>query len=1055
VLARSRAPGAFVERKRFSLSRDKAIDKLREFSLRNPRQYVLELIQSAVFSGASYIAVDVDREQCTVAWVGGQPFHEGDLVSVFDNLFRDRSDLEHRPMIQLAVALNAMLQRRPRALRVESGDGSAEGTVRLDLDRKGNGVLGIPDMGLAGTYVMADFGSDWFGRFSGDTSTPEERLVEERCRFSPVPILLNGRAPFGYRASRSLAMPGCPMYLPFDDGERYGVLAAPPRVGRVEGVALVVGGVRVTTKLLLELGVLPAGVVHPAATTPLTGVIADDRLRKTADHSDIVRERRFAEMLHAVQPHATELIRQLSGDRYEPPALPRLVGGAKVVEDLPEIVPQIPPRPDLPRDALRRIPEGAPVFRVRPTDADALADAVRPDRFPHPVLVVPDTQVAYMEDVAPHLAVHCLNSADEVAFVDRMLERRVRERTATVPFQDPVTPAVRGSLELTLHLEGPRPLLHDPADGDVSVLVSSGARMLRHVPTQLGLTGVRAHLVLDPGANLLPDEPLHGVDQAILDGAWALVGEETDDLLVTLLAAHMQPHFVIEDARTALQVGFPEVEDADLHALRARPLVQTEEGPLSLDGLVALMGTDRVLQVEHDEALARVAPLEERLGMGHLASPSVARTAICAVGRGSFGWFALTPGQALPEGLTQMMWVGRSLQPRLRHPDWVPVDTDLPGVGAARRPDHEPVARDWEQGTAELYRTLRTRLRFDAPDDGVDMSDPRSRGMARLAVLHLGRKLGRLGDDPLLQALGSAGPVSLDQACTAPGFAAWPRFGPAVLEDGVLQLSLDELSVLQSCCEIPVRFDDPPSLWDSLADRGASGWLVRTEVTVPGMRGWLGLRNPFDATSGVFLQADGIRVAVPDVDARVPCHGLLRKLGSYSEVSSSQMQLLRLARERLYREVGDLADDRSIDPALRETARQYRTCHEQARRPDEEVDEGKPRVASRGSKALDELARRLAEASGGVLDEETLYVRPADDGPRDPPVDLIQRKAMVSVLINRSHPLAEEALSRPGRARELILMEALRQVASWGAMHGRGFDLLDAQQVLVAQRLGL
>ena len=50
LLARSKQPGQFVERKAFSLAREKAVEKMREFSLRHPEQYVLELIQAAVFA---------------------------------------------------------------------------------------------------------------------------------------------------------------------------------------------------------------------------------------------------------------------------------------------------------------------------------------------------------------------------------------------------------------------------------------------------------------------------------------------------------------------------------------------------------------------------------------------------------------------------------------------------------------------------------------------------------------------------------------------------------------------------------------------------------------------------------------------------------------------------------------------------------------------------------------------------------------------------------------------------------------------------------------------
>ena len=67
LLARSRSPGTFVERSTFTLSRDKAIEKQREFALRHPAQYVLELIQAAVLSDATYIAVESSPSSILVA----------------------------------------------------------------------------------------------------------------------------------------------------------------------------------------------------------------------------------------------------------------------------------------------------------------------------------------------------------------------------------------------------------------------------------------------------------------------------------------------------------------------------------------------------------------------------------------------------------------------------------------------------------------------------------------------------------------------------------------------------------------------------------------------------------------------------------------------------------------------------------------------------------------------------------------------------------------------------------------------------------------------------
>ena len=62
LLTRSRSPGRFVERRAFTLSRARAIEKQRAFALRLAQQYVLELVQAAVFAGATYIAVDTARQ---------------------------------------------------------------------------------------------------------------------------------------------------------------------------------------------------------------------------------------------------------------------------------------------------------------------------------------------------------------------------------------------------------------------------------------------------------------------------------------------------------------------------------------------------------------------------------------------------------------------------------------------------------------------------------------------------------------------------------------------------------------------------------------------------------------------------------------------------------------------------------------------------------------------------------------------------------------------------------------------------------------------------------
>ena len=1068
LLERSRSPGAFVERRRFSLSRDKAIDKLREFSLRDPRQYVLELIQSAVFSGASYIAVDAGHEQVLVAWVGGTPFNEKQLGSIFDYLFLDRSDLDHRAPIQLAVALNALLQRRPKTLRVESGDGRH--TVRLDMDRKGNGAIGVPESSLAGTYVLAEFGADWFHRFSGDQQTPEERLVEERCRFSPVPILLNGRAPFGYRATRRIAMPACPEQVPFDDGERFGVVASPPKSGVSRGIKLVVGGVWITSLELPELGSIPGYATGRREAQTLTGVIADDRLRKTADHSDIVRERRFAEMLHAVQPHATDLIQSMTRGEYQPPELPKLVGGVAVAEPLPDVIEQLAPRPSLGRRALERIPEGSPVFRVRSDDTEDLRLAADPIRFPFPVLIVPDTQLPALEEAAPHLAVHRLSGPEDVDFVRRMLERRQRVRRISVGFVDPRKDFLRGTLHLTHHVEGAPPLLGDPAEGDVPLLVSSSGVCVQSQSVQLGLPRVMVHLELDPGVNVLPDETIPSLDEALLEAAWGLLptgeaefGVPERNLLLALFAAHASPHFVEQDGEVTLEVDLPGPEDARTEQLCRLPLARVEEGPpLTFEGLVSLMGTDDSLTLLDADDLNRLLPLEERLGVGHLTTRALASSAICLVGRRTRFWQPPLSRQRDLEELNQIVWAGHTLGVTLDQPGWRMVDLGIPGVGAAVREGVVQIPGGWDDGLAELHKHLSRALRdgVSLAMSGLDLHHPRIRGMLRLTSLRLSAHLGRLLDDPLLQAPDGATWACLRDWRGEQGFAVWPRHGPAILERGVLLVDRDELAVLEQAGRPPLRFDDPPALWDTLADPDAPGWLVRAEVGIPGLRGWLGLRDPFDDTTGVFLQSEGVRIALPDVDAEVPCHGLIRTLGGHIELSRNQGHLLALARTQLYREVEAMLASEDLDGGRRALAGRYREAFVRGLAEERRArkESSQQRGIETGTDVTRDLQRRLFEASGGMLADEVIQVFVDDGEQDDPPVSLDQQfkfgYPLLALNINRNHPLGRQALTVPGRARELVLLELARRAAIWGVETGRPFDLLEAQRILVAQRMG-
>ena len=430
ILARSRTPGTFVERKRFTLSRDKAVEKLREFALRHPQQYVLELVQAAVFAGARWIAFDIEPERLLFAYVGGRPLDGDGLANIFDYLFTAGKDPNSRHMVQLAIALNAILQRDPKLVRIETGDGTADGTVRMDLDKKGRAVLGTPDRYLGGTYLLVEFGSGWFDRFVGDAVLPEQALIEERCRYTPVPILLNGSAPFGYRATREFHLPGVANQQYFDIAGRRGVLAAPGRRSSEPEVDIIVGGVHVTTVDAKELTGGP----------PLVGVICDDGLRKTADQSDIVRDVAWLRMRHALRDQIQTLVRKRNRDWRHPPLapipqeVPRAPDGEEaaprvVAEPLPVALSFLGPGSDPDLQSVQSVDRGEPLFYVVPEDAAGLLTTLDPARFPHRVLRLTEGQAITMRQVLPGRSISRLSGIADADFVGRALGLRPDGRT--------------------------------------------------------------------------------------------------------------------------------------------------------------------------------------------------------------------------------------------------------------------------------------------------------------------------------------------------------------------------------------------------------------------------------------------------------------------------------------------------------------------------------------------------------------------------------------------------------------------------------------------------
>lgn len=390
VIARSRQPGDFVERKRFAVERANAIRKMRQFALADPHYYVLELIQSAVANGGSSINLSVNKSECVFSYIGGG-YDEGALIKLFDFLFAAKSDMAYSALRQLALGVNALLLMSPGEIIIESGDGTLEGTTRVVIMPDKELVdVGTPDHALDGTFVRAiglqrHLISSKSNLQSTDYGPPETRAIEERCLTLPIPIIVNDRSVFGFSSVRSPMIFGFSRVIAIDEGDLYGSLGFIDQ-GHNPGFKLLTYGTWVQT------------VDRPFESGSFGGIISYDRLNKTADHAAIVQDLRYEELWARLQPYARQLVYgKAEAARYE---VKTLEGKPLSIRELGELLAErdnaivVPFDVDLHSEAAmraRRIAQSlghdTPVLRVQEDDVHRVKYVSRKAR-----VLTPDLQ---------------------------------------------------------------------------------------------------------------------------------------------------------------------------------------------------------------------------------------------------------------------------------------------------------------------------------------------------------------------------------------------------------------------------------------------------------------------------------------------------------------------------------------------------------------------------------------------------------------------------------------------------------------------------------------
>lgn len=202
-------PGAQLATGHIRVDAARAIAKLREYRLADPRAWILEAVRAAVASGATRIVLDGDADDVRLAWAG--PAWPADVLpGLFDELVSPEASrgVYHRRL--LAGAVNSALGLEPAWIDVVTVGGGKAARVRytpatVTPDEDGEAPLrdldveeipapaGAPDPGM---YVQLRRrpGLDTLGRFLVGGEAPELALARWACRDIAVPTVVADRA---------------------------------------------------------------------------------------------------------------------------------------------------------------------------------------------------------------------------------------------------------------------------------------------------------------------------------------------------------------------------------------------------------------------------------------------------------------------------------------------------------------------------------------------------------------------------------------------------------------------------------------------------------------------------------------------------------------------------------------------------------------------------------------------------------------------------------------------------------------------------------------------
>lgn len=184
----------------FSLEAKKALEKMQEFRLQDPSEYILQLVSCAVMRGASQLQIEINGRDVRVGF-DGEAFSAHELEQIFDCASQHSQHPLTASGAHLAIALQAMHTYNPDVLIVESRDGAGRNVLQLYEEKVWIETLTGPVSNQKmTTYVGFERSLTLFNLCFPSlvgAYRAEHGLLRQWAFASPIPITVNGsQVPF-------------------------------------------------------------------------------------------------------------------------------------------------------------------------------------------------------------------------------------------------------------------------------------------------------------------------------------------------------------------------------------------------------------------------------------------------------------------------------------------------------------------------------------------------------------------------------------------------------------------------------------------------------------------------------------------------------------------------------------------------------------------------------------------------------------------------------------------------------------------------------------------